>query len=77
MVDTGLCQKPYIRFPTMLPLLKPADVARELIEAQRRGVIARSLPRFMLYTEAVTRLYPVQCGQLLADFLHTGVNAVD
>lgn len=77
MVDTGLCQKPYIRFPKMLPLLKPADVARELIQAQRRGVVAQSLPKLMLYTETMARLYPMRCGQMLSDFLQSGVNAVE
>lgn len=76
MVDTGLCAKPYVRFGQLLPLLRPADVATGLIAAQRRGLVGCSLPRSLQYVEGASRLFPTRCGEMLADFLATGVDAV-
>lgn len=76
MVDTGLCQKPFVRFGRLLPLLRPDAVAGAVIAAQRRGVVSQSLPAGLLYAECVSRLMPTRCCELLADFVRTGVEAV-
>lgn len=77
MVDTGLCERPYVRFGWLLPLLRPERVAAAVIGAQRRGERVASLPAALMWSERVLRLWPVRCTELLADFMRTGVEAVE
>lgn len=48
MVDTGLCKNPKIRFPGLLPMLKPNEVASFIIKSQRTGVEDTSIPSALL-----------------------------
>lgn len=77
MTDTGMCARPYIRFGGLLPLLRPNDVARILVSAQRRDIVGCTVPLTMLYAETVLRLFPSRVGQSMADFMRSGVNAVE
>lgn len=74
MVDTGLCKKPHVRFDFM-KLLKPSEVAAAIIQAQRQGLVATSIPKYVTYVEKITRLFPQRCSQELAKFLDSGVDA--
>ncbi|WP_323174815.1 hypothetical protein, partial [Natrialba sp. PRR66] len=48
MVDTGLCKNPRIKFDTMMKILKPDQVAKKIMTAQRMGVKEISLPGYLL-----------------------------
>lgn len=55
MVDTGLCKNPVLRFPSLMKMLEPQDVAKMIIGAQRRNLEEMSLPPYMLYMNSVLR----------------------
>lgn len=48
MVDTGLCIRPNIRFPSLMPMQKESDVAKRIISAQRRELYEASIPKYLL-----------------------------
>lgn len=48
MVDTGLCKKPRLRFPSMLGLLSPTYVAEQIVLAHRKNMIELTLPRYLI-----------------------------
>lgn len=75
MVDTGLCKRPHTRFPKLMKMLKPEDAAAAIIDAQRRGVVETSIPKYLLYLNCFMRNFPLKNGQMLGDFLDTGVHS--
>lgn len=75
MVDTGLCKRPHTRFPSLMKMVNPEDAAAAIIDAQRRGLVEASIPRYLLYLNTFMRNFPLKNGQLLGDFLDTGVNS--
>lgn len=75
MVDTGLCKRPHTRFPSLMKMVKPDDAAAAIIDAQRRGLVEASVPRYLLYLNTFMRNFPLKNGQLLGDFLDTGVES--
>ncbi|GAB0086124.1 short-chain dehydrogenase/reductase family 16C member 6 [Sergentomyia squamirostris] len=75
MVDTGLCKKPYMRFKNLMKLIRPEEAAAAIISAQRQELIEASIPKYLLYLNGFTRLYPVKCGVLLKDFFNSGVES--
>ncbi|XP_038105494.1 17-beta-hydroxysteroid dehydrogenase 13 isoform X3 [Culex quinquefasciatus] len=75
MVDTGLCKRPHTRFPSMMKMVKPEEAAAAIIDAQRRGLVEASIPKYLLYLNTFMRNFPLKNGQLLGDFLDTGLNS--
>ncbi|XP_055613468.1 estradiol 17-beta-dehydrogenase 11 isoform X3 [Uranotaenia lowii] len=75
MVDTGLCKRPHARFPDAMKLVKPEDAAAAIIDAQRRGVVEATIPKYLLYLNSFMRNFPIKNGQMLGDFLDAGVNS--
>ncbi|EZA56272.1 hypothetical protein DMN91_009692 [Ooceraea biroi] len=75
MVDTGLCQKPKIRFPNAMPLVKPGQAASEIISAQRQEYRERSVPSFWFAISSPLRCLPDNAIYSLIDFFDTGVCA--
>jgi all-trans-retinol dehydrogenase (NAD+) len=55
MVDTGLCKRPRVRFPSLMRLVRPDEAAAAIIDAQRRGLMEASIPKYMLYLNAIIR----------------------
>lgn len=47
MVDTGLCKNPIIKFPNLMPLQKPREVAEVIMHCQRNNILERSIPGYM------------------------------
>ncbi|XP_019881307.2 short-chain dehydrogenase/reductase family 16C member 6-like [Aethina tumida] len=47
MVDTGLCKNPVIKFPNLMPLQKPREVAEVIMHCQRNNILERSIPGYM------------------------------
>lgn len=76
MVDTGLCKRPHMRFPNLMRLVKPEEAAAAIIDAQRRGLIDVSIPKYLLYLNTFVRLFPLKAANLLRDFLDSGVESI-
>lgn len=55
MVNTGLCKKPFIKFPSLMPLLEPKDVAQCIMSAQRRDVFHVTIPDYLLFLNNYVR----------------------
>lgn len=77
MVDTGLCQKPVIRFPSILSMVKPKEAARQIIQAARRNVLEHSIPSTLLGINNFFRLLPYKAGILMKDFLGSTLDEHD
>ncbi|XP_022178842.1 short-chain dehydrogenase/reductase family 16C member 6-like isoform X2 [Myzus persicae] len=77
MVDTGLCKKPKIRFPSLLPLVTPEATAKEIISAVRRNLFEHSIPSSLLAFNNIFRCYPHKMALDLKDFMGSGVDAHD
>lgn len=75
MVDTGLCKKPFTRFPSLMKMVKPDDAAAAIIDAQRRGLVEASIPKYILYLNTFMRIFPLKTGQELGNFLDTGLKS--
>lgn len=77
MVDTGLCKKPIIRFPSLLPLIPPESTAQEIISAVKKNVLEQSIPSSLLMINNVFRCYPQKMALEFKDFMGGGVDAHD
>lgn len=75
MVDTGLCKKPKTRFPSLLALVKPQEVANQIISAQRRNQMELTIPSYWLSINIYARTLPYKSAMHLMDFLDSGVEA--
>lgn len=75
MVDTGLCKKPYARFSGLMNIVNPSDAAAAIVSAQRRRLQEVTIPKYLLFLNTYTRLFPNKCAQLLRDFLDSGVQS--
>ncbi|XP_072751982.1 short-chain dehydrogenase/reductase family 16C member 6-like isoform X2 [Anoplolepis gracilipes] len=76
MVDTGLCKKPKIRFPSAMPLVSPGQAVSQIILAQRRGYRERSVPSSWLTIGTLLRIFPDHALHSMIDFFDSGVEAV-
>ncbi|KAE9538812.1 hypothetical protein AGLY_005394 [Aphis glycines] len=77
MVDTGLCKKPIIRFPSLLPLVTPESTAKEIISAVKKNLVQHSIPSPLLVINNIFRCYPLKISLDFKDFLGGGVDAHD
>ncbi|XP_050440864.1 short-chain dehydrogenase/reductase family 16C member 6-like [Adelges cooleyi] len=75
MVDTGLCQKPKIRFPSLLPLVTPESTAKEIISAVRRDYLETTIPSSLLLINNIFRCVPVKMAFDFKEFMGGGVDA--
>ncbi|XP_012260064.2 short-chain dehydrogenase/reductase family 16C member 6-like isoform X2 [Athalia rosae] len=75
MVDTGLCKKPKMRFPTLFSLVPPKTAAAEIVKAQRRNVQEASIPSVFFHINNIFRNFPDKVPLLVRDFLDSGVEA--
>ncbi|XP_055528036.1 17-beta-hydroxysteroid dehydrogenase 13-like [Wyeomyia smithii] len=75
MVDTGLCKRPYTRFPSLMKMVKPDDAAAAIIDAQRRGIVETSIPKYILYLSTFMRIFPLKTGQEFGNFMDTGLKS--
>lgn len=55
MVDTGLCKRPYMRFKSIMPLLEPSRVAKEIMHAQRTDVLEMTIPKYLMTVNNISR----------------------
>ncbi|XP_066581195.1 short-chain dehydrogenase/reductase family 16C member 6-like isoform X2 [Prorops nasuta] len=75
MVDTGLCKKPKIRFPSIMALVPPQEAAAEIIRAQRRDYTEVSIPSIWLSVNTSLRNLPEKSLIQVKDFFDSGVEA--
>nr|XP_031850284.1 short-chain dehydrogenase/reductase family 16C member 6-like [Nomia melanderi] len=73
MVDTGLCKKPRMRFPSIMSLAVPKMVADEIVRMQRRNIKQVSIPKFLIHLDHVVRCLPDMCVPAVLDFVNAGV----
>ncbi|XP_050522464.1 short-chain dehydrogenase/reductase family 16C member 6-like [Daktulosphaira vitifoliae] len=77
IVDTGLCKKPLIRFPSLLPIVTPESAAKEIISAMRRDCLEISIPSPLLRINNIFRCVPYKMALDFKSFLGGGVDAHD
>ncbi|XP_067626176.1 epidermal retinol dehydrogenase 2 isoform X2 [Eurosta solidaginis] len=75
MTNTGLCKRPKVKFPSMLGLLDPKEVARQIVLAHRSSVNEITIPSSLLHINNWCRLLPLRCGLLLKDYIDSGVES--
>ncbi|XP_016963080.2 epidermal retinol dehydrogenase 2 isoform X2 [Drosophila biarmipes] len=75
MTNTGLCKHPKVKFPSILGLLDPKQVARRIVEAHRSDLMEVTIPSCLLHINNWTRLLPDHCGLMLKDFIDSGVDS--
>lgn len=75
MVDTGLCKKPRIRFSSLMAMVPPQEAANEIIRAQRRNVIERTIPCQWMSLNGYVRLLPIKASICIKDFVDSGVDS--
>ncbi|XP_020289502.1 epidermal retinol dehydrogenase 2-like [Pseudomyrmex gracilis] len=75
MVNTGLCKKPKVneRLSWVMNIKQPADIAAEIIAAQRQDVFEKSIPFYWLSIAAILNCLPVKTTNYMKDFLASGV----
>jgi len=69
MVDTGLCKKPKIRFPSLTPMLNHRDVAKHIMAAQRRDIAETTIPRRLLSLFYYMKILPIKVERLFDSFM--------
>ncbi|XP_030384296.1 epidermal retinol dehydrogenase 2 [Scaptodrosophila lebanonensis] len=75
MTNTGLCKHPKVKFPSILGLLDPKEVAMRIVEAHRGDCLETTIPKSLLHINNWTRLLPLKCGHLLKDYIDSGVES--
>ncbi|XP_037959746.1 short-chain dehydrogenase/reductase family 16C member 6 [Teleopsis dalmanni] len=75
MTNTGLCKRPKVKFPSVLGLLDPKEVAKHIIDAHRMNVLETTIPTSLLHINNWSRLLPSNCGIMLKDFIDSGVES--
>ncbi|KAK5645113.1 hypothetical protein RI129_006413 [Pyrocoelia pectoralis] len=70
-MDTGLLKKPNIRFPTLMPILKPSDVAKCVMECQRRDVLERMIPKEFAILHKIITVLPHEAEKIFVKFFNT------
>lgn len=75
MVDTGLCKKPKIKFPSIMAMVSPKEAADLIVIAQRRNWRNISIPRFWSTFNTVFRNLPENALICIKDFFGSGVEA--
>ncbi|XP_015602719.1 short-chain dehydrogenase/reductase family 16C member 6 [Cephus cinctus] len=75
MVDTGLCKKPKMRFPSLMSLVSPQEAVSQIVSAQRRDLKEISIPVIWIYVASVLGMMPNKAQRLVQDFFDSGVEA--
>lgn len=75
MVDTGLCKNPQIKYKSVMRLLTPKEVAREIVTAHRQGDLNVTLPRYIQFTNQLIRNFPIKCQLIAKDFFGSGLGS--
>ncbi|XP_068248031.1 retinol dehydrogenase 10-like [Palaemon carinicauda] len=77
VVDTGLAQKPRIRFPSFNPITAPSECAEKIIEGVRREEEMVCIPSKDYYGHKMMNVLPIGVRKAFLDFMDTGVDEHD
>ncbi|XP_066966662.1 estradiol 17-beta-dehydrogenase 11-like [Macrobrachium rosenbergii] len=77
VVDTGLAQKPRIRFPYFNPITTTSECAGKIIEGVRREEDIVCIPSKDYYGHKLMNLVPISVRKAFLDFMDTGVDEHD
>ncbi|XP_017876430.1 short-chain dehydrogenase/reductase family 16C member 6 [Ceratina calcarata] len=77
MVDTGLCKKPRIRFPSIMGQVPPKEAAAKITNAQRRNIAEATIPGHWLYVNSTWRTFPRLAFHRILDFFDSGLEPAD
>ena len=72
-VDTGLASGATTRFPTLFPIVKPADCAKIVVEATLAEEEECFVPRHLWYVARLGKVLPRRVQLAAIDFLDYGV----
>ncbi|XP_065343589.1 17-beta-hydroxysteroid dehydrogenase 13-like [Cloeon dipterum] len=75
IVNTGQVQRPRLRFPRLLGVLKSEYAAKEIIKAIRRNEHEASVPGWLLPLHNIVRSLPMETFGLLKGFMDSGAEA--
>ena len=73
MVNTGLVKSHSVRFPSLMPICDPKEVAEEIVGAMRRNELEMSTPKWLFHFNKVLRLYPTSVALLVRDCLQVKI----
>ena len=76
-VDTGLASGATTRFPSIFPIVKPADCARIVVEATRADEEEAFVPRHLWYMARMGKILPRRLQLATIDYLNYGVGIKD
>lgn len=77
VVDTGLCQKPRVKYPSFLRVTNVKEAAATIVEAVRRGHTIVFIPGYVYYLMLLIKVLPVRVYHLVLDFFDTGLEPHD
>ncbi|XP_043264380.1 short-chain dehydrogenase/reductase family 16C member 6-like isoform X3 [Colletes gigas] len=75
MVDTGLCLKPKIRFPSLMAMVSPKEAVAKIVQAQRRNISELSIPAYWIYVNVFLRCTPEASARSVVDFFDATLEA--
>lgn len=54
IVDTGLAQRPKVKFPTLMKIVSPQEAADQIVDSIRRNYFSNTIPKSMHYNVMVS-----------------------
>ncbi|XP_046443547.1 epidermal retinol dehydrogenase 2-like [Daphnia pulex] len=77
VVDTGLCQRPRVKFPSFLRVTNVKDAASIIVRAVRRGDTLVFMPEYVYYFWLLIKILPSRVYDYVVDFFDTGLEPHD
>lgn len=77
VVDTGLCQRPRVKFPSFLRVTNVRDAAEIIVRAVRRGDTLVFMPEYVYYFWLLIKILPARVYDYVVDFFDTGLEPHD
>jgi len=77
VVNTGLAQKPFSRFSTLIPYSEASEAASTIISGVKNNDFEVYVPRGLFYLFNLSFILPLRVKLALFDFLGCGVDAHD
>ncbi|CAG9796330.1 unnamed protein product [Diatraea saccharalis] len=75
IIDTGLCKKPRVKYPSLIKILTPGEAADKIVDAIRRNYHEITIPSSLYYINQMCRTMPRRVPLYLKDFLDSGLDA--
>lgn len=75
MVDTGLCKRTKIKYPSLMSMVTPEDAAGQIVSSQRRNYTEVTIPGYWMRVNTTVRNFPEKVWVQIKDFLDSGVES--